>query len=70
MLIYFIKIGKNWGWTWNFVRVKKSENPLPPKVNIKLDENIKTAILGALKTDQKQTTDREVFTHEKLLNFG
>lgn len=51
MLIYFIKIGKNWGWIWNFVRVKKLENFFFLKVNIKLDENIKIVILGVLKID-------------------
>lgn len=48
--------------------VRKSS--LPSKTDIKLDKNIKTTILRVLKSNQKQTMNGGVFTHEKLLNFG
>ena len=48
--------------------IRKSSSP--SKTDIKLDKNIKTTILKVLKSNQKQTMNGGVFTHEKLLNFG
>ena len=47
-----------------------SKSSFPSKTDIKLDKNIKTTILTVLKSNQKQTMNGGVFTHEKLLNFG
>lgn len=47
-----------------------SKSSSPSKTDIKLDKNNKTTILRVLKSNQKQTMNRGVFTHEKLLNFG
>ena len=47
-----------------------SKSSSSSKTDIKLDKNIKTTILRVLKSNQKQTMNGGVFTHEKLLNFG
>lgn len=65
-----IKIDKTGGWILSFEEVKvKRSTKISPKVDIKLDKNNKTTILRVVNTNQKQTMNGGVFTHEKLLNF-